>query len=90
MLTIQVFAQLCQCTTQTLRYYDKINLLKPFYRQELTGYRFYLEKQTNDFFKIKELQNVGWTIKEIKNVLGKDDAFILEKLEEKSRDAGKT
>ena len=28
-MTIKEFASLCGCNTQTLRYYDKIDLLKP-------------------------------------------------------------
>lgn len=28
-MTIKDFSKLCKCTTQTLRYYDHINLLKP-------------------------------------------------------------
>ena len=29
MITIQGFARLCGCNTQTLRYYDRIGLLAP-------------------------------------------------------------
>ncbi len=45
MITIKEFANLCGCTTQTLRYYDQINLLKPFFVNEDTGYRYYKKEQ---------------------------------------------
>ena len=38
-MTIKDFSILCGTTTQTLRYYDNINLLKPTYVDYLTGYR---------------------------------------------------
>ena len=41
MMTIKEFASLCGCNTQTLRYYDKIDLLKPVRVDQWTGYRYY-------------------------------------------------
>ena len=66
MLNIKKFAELCQCSTQTLRYYDHQDLLKPYYIDKLSGYRFYKMEQAVDFYKIKEFQTIGFTIKEIK------------------------
>ena len=43
MITIQGFARLCGCNTQTLRYYDRIGLLAPARVDEWTGYRYYEE-----------------------------------------------
>lgn len=83
MLKIQDFAVLCHCSTQTLRYYDRINLFKPFYIELLTGYRYYKEEQASEFLKIKELQLAGWTIKEIKTLKDKDDDYLLNKMKEK-------
>ena len=40
MITIQGFAKLCGCTTQTLRYYDRTGILKPAKVDEWTGYRY--------------------------------------------------
>ena len=45
MITIQGFARLCGCNTQTLRYYDRIGLLTPAKVDEWTGYRYYEEEQ---------------------------------------------
>ena len=45
MITIQGFAKLCGCNTQTLRYYDRIGLLAPARVDEWTGYRYYDKEQ---------------------------------------------
>lgn len=69
MITIKGFASLCSCTTQTLRYYDKMNLLKPVKVDPWSGYRYYTESQAIDFVKIKNLQAADFTIEEIKTLL---------------------
>ncbi len=73
MMTIKEFAKLCSCNTQTLRYYDRINLLKPAKTDEMTGYRYYSENQAMDFVKIKNLQSADFSIDEIKQLILKDD-----------------
>jgi len=65
MITIQGFAKLCGCNTQTLRYYDRIGLLKPERVDEWTGYRYYEEEQALQFVKIKNLQQADFSIEEI-------------------------
>ena len=52
MITIQGFAGLCGCNTQTLRYYDRIGLLIPGKMDPRTGYRYYEEEQALQFGKI--------------------------------------
>ena len=44
-MTIRTFARLCGCNPQTLRYYDRVGLLRPARVDEQSGYRFYDEKQ---------------------------------------------
>lgn len=83
MLSIQKFAKLCQCSTQTLRYYDKENILKPYFVEKVSGYRYYLALQAIDFQKIKELQGIGCSIEEIKALHGKSDDEILMVIEKK-------
>ena len=53
MMTIKEFAQLCKCSTQTLRYYDKVDLLKPSSVDKWSGYRYYEKSQAVNFVKIK-------------------------------------
>ncbi len=85
MLTIKEFAKLCSCNTQTLRYYDRIGLLKPAKTDAMTGYRYYQEKQAVDFIKIKNLQYADFTIDEIKILLSKTDEQVVQAFDEKIR-----
>ena len=69
MMTIKEFAHLCGCNAQTLRYYDKIDLLKPVQVDPWSSYRYYAQKQALDFVKIKNLQQADFSISEIKELL---------------------
>ena len=83
MITIQGFAKLCGCNTQTLRYYDRIGLLTPAKVDEWTGYRYYEEEQAMLFVKIKNLQQADFTIEEIKALLPGDDDLLMAAFERK-------
>lgn len=76
MMTIKDFSRLCRCGTQTLRYYDKVDLLKPVKVDPWSGYRYYTEEQAIDFVKIKNLQAADFTIDEIKTLLAMPDAQV--------------
>ena len=75
-MTIKEFSKLCNCSTQTLRYYDSIDLLKPMNVDPFTGYRHYDKMQALDFIKIKNLQDATFTIAEIKELLNKSNEEI--------------
>ena len=83
MITIQGFARLCGCNTQTLRYYDRIGLLTPAKVDEWTGYRYYEEEQAMLFVKIKNLQQADFSIEEIKALLPGDDDLLMAAFERK-------
>lgn len=83
MMTIKEFAGLCNCNTQTLRYYDKIDLLKPVKVDQWSGYRYYVKSQAIDFIKIKNLQAADFTIDEIKILLTRSDEQVYEAFDEK-------
>lgn len=83
MMTIKEFAQLCSCNAQTLRYYDKIDLLKPVKVDPWTGYRYYTSAQAIDFVKIKNLQAADFSIDEIKVLLTKPDQQVYEAFDRK-------
>lgn len=85
MMTIKEFAALCRCNAQTLRYYDKIDLLKPVHVDAWTGYRYYDKAQAIDFVKIKNLQSADFSIEEIKALLQQDDQQVYAAFEEKIR-----
>ncbi|MBQ7001327.1 MAG: MerR family transcriptional regulator [Oscillospiraceae bacterium] len=75
-MTIKEFAQLCNCSAQTLRYYDRIGLLKPIKVDPWSGYRYYAQNQAIDFVKIKNLQAADFTIEEIKQLLTQTDEEV--------------
>ena len=83
MMTIKEFATLCGCNAQTLRYYDKIELLKPVKVDQWSGYRYYTKSQAIDFVKIKNLQAADFTIDEIKAFLTMTDAQVAEAFDRK-------
>lgn len=78
MMTIKAFASLCGCNTQTLRYYDKVGLLKPVRVDPWSGYRYYAGSQAVDFVKIKNLQAADFSIAQIKDLLTKSDQQVYE------------
>lgn len=86
MITIQGFAKLCGCTTQTLRYYDRTGILKPAKVDEWTGYRYYEEEQALQFVKIKNLQQADFSIEEIRDLLPGDDDLLAAALGRKIRE----
>lgn len=83
MITIQGFARLCGCNTQTLRYYDRIGLLAPARVDEWNGYRYYEEEQAVLFVRIRNLQQADFSIEEIKSMLGRNDDYVLAAFERK-------
>ncbi|WFD10250.1 MerR family transcriptional regulator [Tepidibacter hydrothermalis] len=65
-LSIGEFAKLRNLTTETLRHYDRIGLLKPIKVDPKTGYRYYSILQYEELGTIKELRELGMSIDEIK------------------------
>ena len=82
-MTIKNFARLCGCNPQTLRYYDRVDLLKPAKVDPWSGYRYYEEEQALVFVKIKNLQSADFTIDEIRALLDADQSVIYEAFNEK-------
>lgn len=64
-LNITQLAKLRNVTTETLRHYDRIGLLKPDYVDEFTGYRYYSMNQIELFDTIIDLRNLGVPLKDI-------------------------
>ena len=69
MLKIDEFSCLAKTTVKTLRYYDKMGLLKPVF-VDSNGYRYYEIEQLNDLLKIVELRSLDMSIQDIKQALG--------------------
>ena len=70
-------------TGQTLRFYDKHDLLKPYYINESNGYRYYSWTQFSAIDKLKYMQQLGFSLKAIKAILDRDDVPLM--LEEINR-----
>ena len=80
MLRIGEFSKMAKTTIGTLRYYDKIGLLKPEYIDESTGYRYYKEEQLADIVKILELKDMGVALEDTQKIIeGADIADIFKK-----------
>ena len=84
-MTIKEFARLCNCNPQTLRYYDRMDLLKPVKVDPYSGYRYYNEEQAIQYVKIKNLQLAGFSIDEIKSLLDADSDTVNDAFSEKIR-----
>jgi len=69
MFSIGVFSKINKITTKTLRYYDEINLLKPEYIDNFTGYRYYSSNQLLKLHKILTLKQMGLSLNEVKEVI---------------------
>ncbi len=69
MLTIGEFAWLSQVTAETLRHYDRLNLLKPAHLDRFTGYRYYSLKQLPRLNRILALKELGLPLSEIRRLL---------------------
>lgn len=68
-LNITQLARLRNTTTETLRHYDRIGLLKPGYVDPVTGYRYYSYDQIEKFDTIMDLRNMGLPLSEIRDFL---------------------
>ncbi|MFR3558891.1 MerR family transcriptional regulator [Paraclostridium sordellii] len=67
-LSIGQMAKLNNISVQTLRHYEKVELLKPSYTNEDTGYRYYSLKDFSTIDLIKQCKAMGMSLEEIKEV----------------------
>lgn len=65
---IGIFSQMNRITVKTLRHYDEIDLLKPAYVDEDSGYRYYTSDQLIPLHKILALRDMGFSLEEIRQV----------------------
>ena len=74
-LTISKTAKLVGTTSETLRHYDRIGLVKPSKLDEWTNYRYYTSQDIVRLNTIKALQFMGMSLKDIKQILNSQDFF---------------
>lgn len=65
------FAKLANVTERTIRYYDKIGLLKPSFVME-NGYRMYTQEDLLKLQKILSLKHLGFSLEEIYPMVSKE------------------
>lgn len=66
-------AKAAHTTSETLRHYDRIGLVKPSKKDEWTNYRYYTEQDIVRLNTVRALQLMDLPLQEIKKVLGYDD-----------------
>ena len=72
MFKIGEFSRLSQVTVKTLRYYDKIGLLKPAKVDRFTGYRYYSASQLPKLNRILALKDLGLSLAQVARLLDDD------------------
>lgn len=72
MIQIGTFSKLSRVSIKTLRYYDNMDLLKPVYVDEWTGYRYYAFEQLPRLNRILALKDLGFSLAEIGKLLDED------------------
>ncbi len=77
-------AEMLGITVRTLQYYDKVDVLKPSYKND-KGYRFYTNDDIKELRKIISLKFLGFSIEEIKKILHSDSDKNIGRLKEKKR-----
>lgn len=68
LLKVSDFAEICQVTERTIRFYEKEGVLEPKKIDRGNKYRYYLQDQSLEVFRIKLLQEFGYSLEEIKNI----------------------
>lgn len=81
---IKEIADKAGVTVRTLRYYDKIGLLKPSYKNEL-NYRFYTDRDLVELQQIISLKFLGFSINEIEEIKSAKSEEQIETLKKKKR-----
>ncbi len=74
MYQIGEFSKINKVTVKTLRYYDKVGLLKPAFVDKENGYRYYISEQLPILHKIIALRQMDFSINEILSILKAKDA----------------
>ena len=86
LLPIGKMAKTNRVSIATLRLYDQMDLLKPAYTDEESGYRYYDIRQTSRLDFILYMRDLGLSLSDIRDLLLKEDiSLIEEKLIEKNK-----
>ena len=72
LFSISEAAALVGMTSETLRHYDRIGLVRPGVRDEWTGYRYYSEQEIVRLNTIQALRCMDLSLKDIRRALEYD------------------
>lgn len=78
--SIGEMSKICNIPIQTLRYYDKIDLLKPQIKNKENNYRYYTNKQILIIKIIQYLKGLDFSLEEIKELIKRDNLSLFVKL----------
>ena len=81
MYSIGELSELAGASARTLRYYDRLGLLKPAHTNE-AGYRFYGEREVDLLQQILFYRERGFDLKTIRHLLCAEDYDVMRTLEE--------
>ncbi|MFW6035407.1 MAG: MerR family transcriptional regulator [Halothermotrichaceae bacterium] len=84
MYQIGEFSKINKVTVKTLRYYDRVGLLKPAYVDDNNGYRYYTSEQLPVIHKIIALRQMDFSIKEILTILAEENTADIFKKKRKT------
>ena len=79
-ISIGEMAKINRTTVPTLRLYDSMGLLTPYYTDAETHYRYYDIKQNARFDMIQYMKELGMELKEIKELFDKQDINLIEQI----------
>lgn len=80
LISIGRMAELNRVGVSTLRLYDKLNLLKPQYVDQETGYRYYDIHQNARMDMIAYMRELGMSLAEIGDVFNREDLALIEEI----------
>jgi DNA-binding transcriptional MerR regulator/effector-binding domain-containing protein len=72
-------AKITGINAKTLRFYDRIQLLSPSFRNETNNYRCYTEDHIVTLLIIKNFRTMGFGLKDIHEMINKKDTSTIEK-----------
>lgn len=87
--TISEFAKLRNININSLRYYERLGILKPAYIDERTGYRYYSAEQLTFLDKIIMCINLGIPLKELTEYVDGDGNLQSRRLLERGREVAR-
>jgi len=78
--SIGQISKICKISVQTLRHYDKIDLLKPSVVNDDNGYRYYTHNQILLVKIIQQFKTMNFSLGEIGEIIGRNDLSLINRV----------